>query len=136
MRPAVSSRTHSSRSSSSSLATRGLGRQDPRLRLLAIVDAVVLEPQHPDDERQGQPLSDERGQDDREREEEDQIAAWEGRAGIGLSGRASAAASESAPRIPAQDRKTAPANSTSVPAIHFGACRTAKTQAKAERDHA
>ena len=46
------------------------------------------------------------------------------------SGRASAAASDSAPRMPAQERKTAPCQLDILPAIHFGAWSTAKTQAK------
>ena len=46
------------------------------------------------------------------------------------SGSASAAASETAPRIPAQERKTPPRQLDMRPASHFGACRTTKTHAK------
>jgi len=63
---------------------RGLGRMDAGLRLLASVDPVVLEPEHANDEGQGQPLPDERREDDREGEEENQVTAWKGYAGIGL----------------------------------------------------
>ena len=44
--------------------------------------AVLLETEHSDDEGQGQPLPDERGQDHREGEEENQVASGEGGAGI------------------------------------------------------
>ena len=52
-----------------------LRRMDPRLRVLAVLDPVVLEPEQPDDQRQGQPLPDEGREDHGEREEEDQVAA-------------------------------------------------------------
>ena len=51
------------------------------------------------------------------------------------SGSASAAASESAPRMPAQERKTAPRQLDTRRAIHFGAWSTAKTHAKRSSDH-
>ena len=44
------------------------------------------------------------------------------------SGSASAAASDSAPRMPAQERKTAPCQLDVLPAIRFGRSRTTKTQ--------
>ena len=46
------------------------------------------------------------------------------------SGSARAAASETAPRIPAQERKTAPRQFDIRLAIHFGAWSTANTHAK------
>ena len=45
------------------------------------------------------------------------------------SGSASAAASDSAPRMPAQERNTAPRQLDTRRAIHFGAWSTAKTHA-------
>ena len=46
------------------------------------------------------------------------------------SGSASAAASESAPRMPVHERNTAPRQLDTRRAIHFGALSTANTHAK------
>ena len=56
---------------------RSLGRLDARLRVLALGAAVVLESQQADQPRERQALADERDEDDRERQEHDQVALRE-----------------------------------------------------------
>ena len=80
----MSSRTHSFALELVEPGDRCLGRVDPGPRLLASVESVILETEQTNDEGQGQPLPDERDEDDREGEEENQVATWKGRAGIGL----------------------------------------------------
>ena len=83
---------------------RRLGGADSRERLLGVGAAVVcLEPERADHGRQRQALHDERAEHDREREEDDQVAAGKRRrrrpCGAGCS---SAAAIVTAPRMPFQ----------------------------------
>ena len=73
IRSAVSSRTQSSPASSSRRATRRVGGVDPRLRLLLAGTPVVLQMEQADHQRQAQPLQDERGEDDAEREVDQQV---------------------------------------------------------------
>ena len=64
---------------------------------------VGLEPQRADHGRQRQALHDERREHDREREEDDQVAAGKRRARVGRrAGSSSAAAIVTAPRMPFQ----------------------------------
>ena len=98
----MSSSTHASPTSSSRRCERRLGRTHPRERLLGLGVAVVgLEPQRADQRRQREALDDERREHDGEGEEDDQVAARERRAGVGLrAGSSSAAAIVTAPRMP------------------------------------
>ncbi len=61
---------------------RRLGRLHPRLVLLALALAVVLDGEQADDEREREALRDERDEDRGERAEDDEVAAREGRAGV------------------------------------------------------
>ena len=81
----------------SRLGGRPSGRRPPRGRRPG-----PPRPQAPDQERQGQPLADERREDDGERQEDHQVADREGVTRRRYSGSASAAASDTTPRIPAQ----------------------------------
>ena len=56
---------------------RGVGRVDAGLRFLLHVEPVVFEPEQANDERQREPLHDERREHDAEREVDDQIAVGE-----------------------------------------------------------
>ena len=130
-RSAVSSRTHSSSTSSSSRARAASAAWIRAFASSRSSTSVVLETEQADDEREGQALTDERDEDDREREEEDRgRAPGTARPRRSASGSASAAARETAPRIPDQERNTAPRQFDIRRAIHLGACSTAKTQAK------
>src|SRR6185436_19846378 len=62
---------------------RGLRAADARLRVLPLLDAVVLEPEPADEERQRQAHRDEREEDDGERQEEDEVASGERLARVG-----------------------------------------------------
>ena len=92
-----------------------------RLRVLAGLAFILLEAERANDERQSQALADERREDHRERQEEDEVATGKGRTASVSSGRASAAARDTAPRMPAQERKTAPRQFDIRRAIFFGA---------------
>ena len=61
---------------------RRLGGPDPRLRLLVLGDAAVVEVEHADQRAERQALQDERGEDDAEGEEDDQLAVGKARAGV------------------------------------------------------
>src|SRR6187551_3737016 len=64
-------------------AERGLGRIDARLVLLLLRAPLVPEAEKLEEGGEGQALDDERGEDDAEGEEDDQVAVREGAAGIG-----------------------------------------------------
>jgi hypothetical protein len=86
---------------------RGAGDRQPGAQLLALLLVAVLDDAEAADQpRQRQPLADHGHEDQRERDELDQLAAGQRVAGVGRSGSASAAASETAPRIPAQPPTT------------------------------
>ena len=72
-------------------------------------------PSFADHERQRQALADERHEDDRERQEEDEVASGNGAPSSVVSGTASAAASDTAPRIPAHETNTAPSPARYAP---------------------
>ena len=78
MRSIVSSRVHSSPRSSSIRRERGLGGDEPRLELLALLlGAVVVHAEPADQRRQRQALQHERDEDHRERQEDQQVALRE-----------------------------------------------------------
>src|SRR5207253_1727604 len=62
---------------------RGLGCADPGSRILLLLRVIRLEAKHADQQRQREPLQDERAEDDAEGEEDDQVALRKGRPGIG-----------------------------------------------------
>ena len=82
-RSAVSSRTQSSIDSSSSRASAASRGADPSLRLLVLGDAAVVEVEGADQRAERQALQHERGEDDAEGEEDDQLAVGKARAGVG-----------------------------------------------------
>ncbi len=74
---------------------RGLSGERSSVELLALAVTAVADAEAADQPRQGQPLADERGQDDTEGQEDDQVALREGPPLGRVSGRASAAAQPS-----------------------------------------
>ena len=103
----VPSRVQSSASSSSTPVERGAGDHQPGAQLLLLLLGAVLDDAEAADQpRQREALHDDGDEDQREGDELDQLAARQRRAAVGLSGSASAAASDTAPRMPAQPPTT------------------------------
>src|SRR5207302_7317034 len=64
------------------LVERRPGRSQARSDLLLVLAAIACDSDAADQRRQGQPLDHERGEDDREGQEDDQVAVWKRRVGV------------------------------------------------------